>query len=87
MDIFCHFENNTQNNGSEFGHVLYVMGWGVFSLGIPVIFLAIYLLYCLICANHIAPIYVINLLISDLLQMCVAPVMLQRYCNIVVLII
>ena len=85
MDMIC--INNTQNNGSEFGHVVYVMGWVVFSLGIPVVFLAIYLLYCLICADHIAPIYVINLLISDVLQMCVVPVMLQGYCHTVVLLV
>ncbi|XP_067093184.1 G-protein coupled receptor 4-like [Osmerus mordax] len=86
MDLICNsnFENNTQNNGSEFGHVIYMMGWVVFSLGIPVIFLAIYLLYCLISANHIAPIFIINLLISDLLQMCVIPVMFQGCCHYVV---
>ena len=89
MDIICNSNllNNTQNNRSEFVEVVYVIGWVVFSLGIPVIFLAIYLLYCLICANHIAPIYVINLLISDLLQMCVLPVMFQGYCHIVVLLV
>ncbi|XP_067093057.1 G-protein coupled receptor 4-like [Osmerus mordax] len=89
MDLICiiNIENNTQNNGSEFGHVIYVMGWVVFSLGIPVIFLAIYLLYCLISANHMAPIYVINLLISDLLQMTVVPAMLQGYCHYVVLLV
>ncbi|XP_067091816.1 G-protein coupled receptor 4-like [Osmerus mordax] len=89
MDLICNsnFENNTQNNGSEFGHVIYVMGWVVFSLGIPVIFLAIYLLYCLICANHIPPIFIINLLISDLLQMCVIPAMLQGCCHYVVLLV
>ena len=86
MDLIynSNFENNTQNNGSEFGHMFYMMDWVVFSFGIPATFLAIYLLYFLICANHIAPIFVINLLISDLLQMCVVPLVHRGCCHIVV---
>ena len=83
MDLIC-FENVENDTLNEFGHAVYVMGWVVFSLGIPVTFLAICLLYCLICANHVAPIFIINLLISDLLQMCVIPLSLKGYCHFVV---
>ncbi|XP_035258943.1 proteinase-activated receptor 2-like [Anguilla anguilla] len=48
-----------------------VIAWIIFCFGLPAICLASYALYRLIKANHVAPIYVINLLISDLVQIIV----------------
>ncbi|XP_040906351.1 mas-related G-protein coupled receptor member A6-like [Toxotes jaculatrix] len=72
------FYNTTSQNssyeydGEELGitDVIYVTNWIVLCIGLPLTILAIYGLYSLVRTNHVAPIYVINLLISDLILFC-----------------
>ncbi|XP_053189561.1 G-protein coupled receptor 4-like [Scomber japonicus] len=47
---------------------LYIVCWIIVVICPPLIILAIYCLYSLVQHSHVAPIYVINLLISDLIQ-------------------
>uniref|UniRef100_A0A4W5P625 G-protein coupled receptors family 1 profile domain-containing protein n=1 Tax=Hucho hucho TaxID=62062 RepID=A0A4W5P625_9TELE len=54
-----------------------IVQWTTFSIGFPLICLSIYAMYFLIRADHIAPVYVINLLIADLIQICMRPIMLS----------
>ncbi|XP_050924426.1 ovarian cancer G-protein coupled receptor 1-like [Lates calcarifer] len=44
--------------------------WTVILIGFPLTVLAIYFLYSQVRDNHVAPVYVINLLISDLIKIC-----------------
>ncbi|XP_067377643.1 G-protein coupled receptor 4-like [Channa argus] len=67
-------------NCTEFGNLfkLYqpvnngisVTAWIVISAAFPLCLLAIYSLYSLVQQNQVAPVFVINLLISDLIQIC-----------------
>ncbi|XP_029926907.1 G-protein coupled receptor 4-like [Myripristis murdjan] len=54
----------------DFSAVSYVTALIVISIGLPLTLLAICALYSLVRDNHVAPVYVINLLVSDLIQMC-----------------
>ncbi|XP_036976797.1 G-protein coupled receptor 4-like [Acanthopagrus latus] len=55
-----------------------VLTYIIVSIGLPLTLLAIYSLYLLVRDDHVAPIYVINLLITDLIQLCCMIVFLRR---------
>ncbi|XP_043992834.1 G-protein coupled receptor 4-like [Gambusia affinis] len=50
--------------------VMHLMELTVICTGLPLMLVAICAVYCLIQKDHSAPVYVINLFISDLIQLC-----------------
>ncbi|XP_075328753.1 G-protein coupled receptor 4-like [Odontesthes bonariensis] len=74
-NYYYDYENDTifeefEIYGKEYGPptVSYVIAWLVMLIGFPLTLLAIYALHSLIRDEPVAPVYVINLLISDLIQ-------------------
>ncbi|XP_030298310.1 ovarian cancer G-protein coupled receptor 1-like [Sparus aurata] len=65
------YDNNTTDSYSEYSiEVIYVVTYVIISIGLFLTLLAIYSLYTMVRKDHVVPIYVINLLISDLIQLC-----------------
>ncbi|XP_036980668.1 G-protein coupled receptor 4-like [Acanthopagrus latus] len=70
------FTNASQDNISDHDNIYFilpgmkVMTCIIISIGFSLIPVAIYAVCSLVRKNHVAPIYVINLLISDLIQLC-----------------
>ncbi|XP_041659321.1 G-protein coupled receptor 4-like [Cheilinus undulatus] len=50
--------------------IMHVVKYITVGIGLPLTLTAIYALYSLVKNGHVAPIYVINLFISDLIQLC-----------------
>ncbi|KAL0983830.1 hypothetical protein UPYG_G00133320 [Umbra pygmaea] len=67
---------NITSNRSFYEDIMYVTTWTTFAIGLPLILIAIYAMYFLIRADHMAPVYVINLLLADLIQICIRPIVL-----------
>ncbi|XP_026209536.1 ovarian cancer G-protein coupled receptor 1-like [Anabas testudineus] len=77
FDLFYifNFTSVSQNSSdssisSDIQSVLHVTRWIIICTGFPLTILAIYAFYSMVRHDHIAPIYVINLLCSDLIQLC-----------------
>ncbi|XP_044229830.1 ovarian cancer G-protein coupled receptor 1-like [Thunnus albacares] len=62
--------NSTDNSYYGEPHIIYVMTCVIISIGLPLTLVAIYSLYSQVKNVHVAPIYIINLLISDIFQLC-----------------
>ncbi|XP_041635124.1 ovarian cancer G-protein coupled receptor 1-like [Cheilinus undulatus] len=67
---------NFNHNGSlheDYGDlefIMHVVTCIIICIGLPLLLMAIYALYSLVKNGQVAPIYIINLLISDLIQLC-----------------
>ncbi|XP_045921188.1 G-protein coupled receptor 4-like [Micropterus dolomieu] len=61
--------SNTTSNYFE-PNVIYVVIYIIVAVGLPLTLVAIYALYSMVRRDQVAPIYVINLLITDILQFC-----------------
>ncbi|XP_061601143.1 ovarian cancer G-protein coupled receptor 1-like [Cololabis saira] len=70
------YDNNSHyasadNNSTAVGLDLYpVVGWLIISFGLPLTLIAIVGVHSLIRTQHATPVYIINLLVSDLIQLC-----------------
>ncbi|KAI3362835.1 hypothetical protein L3Q82_001877 [Scortum barcoo] len=65
--------NNSSDHSDPCRHIPtinYVVTCTVVCIGLPLTLVAIYALYSLVQKDHVTPIYVIKLLISDLIQLC-----------------
>uniref|UniRef100_A0A8C4X329 Zgc:171579 n=1 Tax=Erpetoichthys calabaricus TaxID=27687 RepID=A0A8C4X329_ERPCA len=74
--------NNTTCTNIDFNSdvvFLPVLYGFVFCIGLPINLLALYGLYCMIKSENILPVFVINLLLSDLLQILTLPLWIDYY--------
>ncbi|KAG7999534.1 hypothetical protein GBF38_000071 [Nibea albiflora] len=62
------YSNNTYDENSVF--VVRVVTYIIIGVGLPLTLVGIYALYCQVRNGQVAPIYVINLLITDIIQLC-----------------
>ncbi|XP_038586195.1 G-protein coupled receptor 4-like [Micropterus salmoides] len=67
-NITSNYQNNNELN--ELYFILNVVTCIIVAVGLPLTLVAIYALYSMVRSDQVAPIYVINLLISDILQFC-----------------
>ncbi|XP_038588722.1 G-protein coupled receptor 4-like [Micropterus salmoides] len=61
---------NTTQYYKEVPFIMQVLTYIIIAIGLPLSLMAIYALYYMVQSDQVAPIFVINLLISDLLQFC-----------------
>ncbi|XP_030296649.1 ovarian cancer G-protein coupled receptor 1-like [Sparus aurata] len=73
FDYVGHVDHVDHVDHSDYVEVYFirdVLTYIIVSIGLPLILMAIYALYFLARDDHVAPIYIINLLITDLFQLC-----------------
>ncbi|XP_038550681.1 G-protein coupled receptor 4-like [Micropterus salmoides] len=88
-NITSNYQNNNELN--ELYFIRDVVTYIIIAVGLPLTLVAIYALYSMVRSEHVAPIYLINLLITDILQFCcmivqVAPNVVWRIKNIFIFI-
>uniref|UniRef100_A0A3B3QCZ0 G-protein coupled receptors family 1 profile domain-containing protein n=1 Tax=Paramormyrops kingsleyae TaxID=1676925 RepID=A0A3B3QCZ0_9TELE len=70
-DLYDHDNDSSyrnENNVSYFFTVFNIVNLVTLVIGLPVVSLALYVVYRQFKANHVANVYIINLLISDIIQ-------------------